>query len=405
MILDFFKICITGVILFLNNLWLAVFLTIAYFSAALWAYQHSKILKSLNVKLRNETDIHFKLTRDILKGIKWICISNSGIFHYKRYAENLEYVKRQTINRDEKAWKLSYVSTIMGYGWNIIFLGYSIWQLGLNKLILTKFMLFLSYSRIYTSGIANLFERYSGLQPIRVSVERVFQLVDKYENQEKEERKTVFPEKLEEIEFVDLTFCYGENTIIANLSKKVENKIVLITGKNGQGKSTLLNLMAGMLIPVKGDIFYNGISVCDIAVESMYCSLSYAFQDEMVFDMSIKDNILCFAGYETVTEESLLEVCKDVGILEDILSLEKQFDTQINEIRDFSFGQKKKILLARACLRPSQILLLDEPLEGLDKQSQELFIELLLRLANKKYIFISTHNPARFKCEKDIISL
>lgn len=195
------------------NLGLAIFLTIAYFSAALWAYQHSKILKSLNVKLRNETDIHFKLIRDILKGIKWICISNSGVFHYKRYAENIEYVKRQTINRDEKAWKLSYVSTIMGYGWNIIFLGYSIWQLGLNKLILTKFMLFLSYSRIYTSGIANLFERYSGLQPIRVSVERVFQLVDKYENQEKEERKTVFPEKLVEIEFVDLTFCYGNNGI------------------------------------------------------------------------------------------------------------------------------------------------------------------------------------------------
>ena len=398
-----FTVIITGILLFLLNFSLTFLLTIFCVMIAIFVFHYSKNLKKINFKLREENDEHFKLIRDIIRNMKYICVSNTGEFHYKRYAKNLDDVKESTIYRDKKAWKLGYWNSIFEYVWIIIFLCYNIGNLSNGNFSISYFMLYFSYSRMYSSGIDRILFQYSNLQQIIVSMERLFGLLKIYNIKEK--LKQEFPEKIENITIKNIDFSYDKNKVILSLNRKIEGKCILITGKNGVGKTTLLNLLSGLLVSKKGTVLYNNVPIEDIAIDRLYEFISYGIQGDMVFDISIKDNILSFPNGGNVSSEELKTICKKVGILDDILALDNKFDTQISEIRDLSFGQKKKILLARVFIKPSKIIFLDEPLEGLDIESQNSVINYIKQMSRTKYIFISTHKPEKFDFVEENISL
>lgn len=181
------------------------------------------------------------------------------------------------------------------------------------------------------------------------------------------------------------------------------NELSSIIGKNGSGKTTLLNILAALNITSKGNIYFNDISINDIAYESMQESITYYTQDDILFDQSIKDNILSFKNGNEVSSEALQDICMRLGILDDIFNLDDGFDTLLSEYKTLSLGQKKKLLFARAFLKPSQVLLLDEPLSGLDKLSQGIVLNMIEELKGKKTIIIATHRPELFSfCDKMI---
>lgn len=404
--INFIIIFVVGIILFVINMYLALVLTIILLIAAIFVYKYSKMLKQINEKLRNITDIHFTLTRDILKNLKYICLSNSGAFHTVRFKNNLNKVKDETLYRDKKAWLLGFFSTILNYLWIIIFLLGTILQLKQGNINITEFMLFFSYSRLYSTSITNLLTQYSNLQQLTVSVARAFQLLDQSKGESKNEKDKVwFPDKLISITIEDLSFSYEEQAIFRNLNYRITQSPVIISGKNGRGKTTLMNIIGGVLIPQCGTVKFNEIPIKNIQFQNLCDSISYAAQGDILFDMSIRDNLLSFGKSENIKEEEIYDICRKVGIFEDIIKLNKKFDTLISEIREFSFGQKKKMLLARACLRPSQIILFDEPLEGLDIQSQQLVVELIKELSTKKFVIVSTHKKEMFDFGKMHIAL
>lgn len=404
-VVDAFSICITGVFLCYNDVVLFSILSIFYIVLAAFSLKYSRMLKIINEELRQETDEHFKLSRDILKNAKYICLSNSNKMFLKKYSVNLELVKKKTINQEKKSWILGFVSSILGYSWIILYLAYSLIKMRSQEINIAEIMLFLSYSKIYTSGITSIFNSFANLQHVLVSVERVLQMQLSCKINRCKDEILSFPQQINKIEICNLEFAYGDNLIFSNLSYKITEKIILITGKNGTGKTTLLNLLVGMLNSSKGDIYFNGHPVSKISNESLFNGVTYACQGDVIFDMSIRDNILSFQGHESITDEVLFDICKRVGIFEDIISLKDGFETPVSEIRDFSYGQKKKIQLARVYLRPSEIILLDEPLDGLDKQSQILFMDLLAEISKQKFIFVATHKPDCYIGKKEIIVL
>ena len=215
------------------------------------------------------------------------------------------------------------------------------------------------------------------------------------------------PSALQTVELKALSYSYpdSDKEIIHSFSRTLHSGLVLLVGKNGSGKTTLLNLISGHLIPCSGDILLDGRSIREYSGDSLRKNTAYLTQNSLLFDMSIRDNLLSFSTAGQITEERMKEICSLVGILDDILLLPNGFDTMVSELRGFSVGQQKKLLLARTFLMPSAIVLLDEPLSGVDAASQKLIASYIEELAKEKPVFVSTHKPEQFEGQHDTMAL
>lgn len=207
-----------------------------------------------------------------------------------------------------------------------------------------------------------------------------------------------------EVTAKDLCFAYinGQN-ILENFNITLKRGGTLIIGCNGSGKTTLLNLLSGVIIPDSGTIFLDGVALDEIPYQEIQRGITFYSQDDILFEQTIKSNILSFKDSELITDIDVYDICERLNILQDIKALKNGFETLLSESRSLSFGQKKKILFARAFLKPSQMLILDEPLVGLDEISQKQVIEILKEVSQKKILIIATHKPDLFDfCDQKI---
>ena len=367
----------------------------------------TKELKKKNVTVREETDVHFKLARDILKNAKSIYLSDSIGFYLGKYNDNIDSVKRETVRRDRAVCGIGYLSSIMEHIWVIAFFFMSISLVSRNAMSTISFLLFYSFSKQFTSGCFGFISSVAGLQQTIVSVERVLSAkrgMD--ENKMEGSRQEEFPEVVHSVKFANLSFAYDESYRLCIYEIDIPaNSCNLLIGKNGAGKTTILNLLCGVLTPDSGDIFINKIKIQNIGIDNLRKSISHFSQDDVLLDFSIRDNILSFRGGEQVAHEALCDICSELEILDDIMELEHGFDTLLSEAKSLSYGQKRKILLARTFLKPSQILLFDEPLEGLDAQSKRAIVRQINHLVGKKTVFIATHEPEMFPYCDNVLHL
>ena len=400
-------ILISGVVLFYIDPIIAAGLTLFLVFWSFYVARYSQKLRAMHVELRTENDKHFKLIRDVLKNARYIYDSDASDYHASRYHTSIERVKELSIRADVKNWMLNLYNTILQYAWIIFFLIWGGRQLADGKLTVTAAVFFLLYSQRYSQSILSVLGSYAGLQQTVVSIDRVTALTESFIQDNAQEGSLELPSKLDSVELRDLSYSYPESEIetIHALSQKLPAGLVLLVGKNGSGKTTLLNLISGHLYPTGGEVLLNGIPLRDFTGDSLRKGTAYLTQDSLLFDMTIRENLLSFSSAEQITEERLWEICGLVGIAEDIRSLPKGFDSMVSELRDFSVGQKKKLLLARTFLKPSVLVLLDEPLSGVDVASQRLITEYIAELATQKPVFVSTHKPDQFHSPHETMSL
>ena len=395
MVISVFNIVVVGGLLLKIFVMPTVVLTCILLAISFIVRIYSVELKKMNVDLRAETDAHFKLSHDIIRGAKYITISNSKLFQLLRYNNNIDVVKEKTLLCNNKTWRIGYFSSIFDNVCTVVILTFGFFSIASGKIEPNEIVLFLSYSGIYRTNLTSLFEQYSRLQQIVVSVERVFMLQRYFDQKDAESDENTI-DNISSITIEQLSFSYGDKKVFDRYSQRFESNIILLEGGNGTGKTTLLNLIAGVQAANSGKILFNDLPMDSLSRAGIRKDISYVPQDDIVFDMSIRDNILCFLGGDAISEKQLLEVCDKVGILHDILALPYGFDTKISEIRDFSYGQKRKVLLARGFLKPSKLLLLDEPLEGLDAVSRELLVRLIEATSREKKVIIATHRHELF---------
>lgn len=397
------ELIVAAVIIFSIQPAIAGLLAVLLSLCAVFTAKYSKMLRKLYVRKRFESDVHFKLSRDIVKSAGNIIVSDASDFHFQRYSRNLEQLKQLTVHSDIKAWILKLCNTLFEYAWVFFVLLWGIGQILSGTLEMTYLVFFLLYSRKFCQGLLGLLNDYASIQESVISVNRVFDLEHRLSGSGNTVSGTPFPETVESLSLQDVSFSYpeGDKNIIRNFSGTFRPGLALVLGKNGSGKSTLLSLMSGVLFPTSGTVQYNGLPLTSFAPEQLFGSVAYLMQDAPLFDMSIRDNLLSFRKQSEIPEEELRQACSAVGILEDILALPDQFGTRISELRGFSTGQKKKILLARTFLQPSRIVFLDEPLAGIDDASKEKIVSCIERIAERKIVVVSTHMPELFprSCE------
>jgi ATP-binding cassette subfamily B protein len=201
------------------------------------------------------------------------------------------------------------------------------------------------------------------------------------------------PRITNDITFDRVTFGYdgNETPVLDNLSLKLNvGKTIAIVGPSGSGKSTLLNLILRLYVPDEGRLTIDGVDIRRVTRESLRKSMAVVFQENMLFNMSIRENIRL--GKEGATDEEVVEAAKKAEIHRYIMGLPEKYDTSVGERGDtLSGGQRQRIAIARAIVRDPSVLLLDEATSALDQTTEAAINKTLLKLAKGRTMIFSTH--------------
>ncbi len=194
------------------------------------------------------------------------------------------------------------------------------------------------------------------------------------------------------IEFKNVSFSYGENIpALRNTSMHIEaGKTVALVGHSGSGKSTLMNLILRFYDTCAGEIFIDGQEIKDITMKSLRKSISLVSQDIVLFNDTIKNNILY--GKTDATEEDIIHAAKMADAHDFIVEFPDKYETQIGQ-RGFrlSGGQRQRISIARAMLKNAPILLMDEATSSLDPASEREVQKALDTLMQDRTTLVIAH--------------
>jgi ATP-binding cassette subfamily B protein len=201
------------------------------------------------------------------------------------------------------------------------------------------------------------------------------------------------PRITNDITFDRVTFKYegSQTPVVDNLSLKLNvGKSIAIVGPSGSGKSTLLNLILRLYVPDEGRVTIDGVDIRRVTLDSLRRSMAVVFQENMLFNMSIRENIRL--GKEGATDEEVEEAAKKAEIHRFIMSLPQKYDTPVGERGDtLSGGQRQRIAIARAIIRNPSVLLLDEATSALDQTTEAAINRTLLKVAKGRTMIWSTH--------------
>ena len=195
------------------------------------------------------------------------------------------------------------------------------------------------------------------------------------------------------IKFDDVSFGYNNSQCIFenfNLEIKDKEKIALFS-PTGSGKSTLINLLARFWDTNSGSITIGDTDIKNLSEDTLRESMTTINQSPHIFNTTIRENLLL--ANRNATDDELYSALENVLLADHVKSLPKGLDTWTGELgRHLSGGQQKRLALARAFLQNKPILILDEPTEGLDKETEKLVFENLCILMQDKTVILITHN-------------
>ena len=196
---------------------------------------------------------------------------------------------------------------------------------------------------------------------------------------------------IQAIEIKDLTFTYedSENGVQHISLEAKRNSPIMLVGESGAGKSTIAHIIGGFLTAPKGAVVIDGLDVCDIDVEWWRHQIIYVSQHPHIMKGTLRD-VLSFGM--NVSDEEIIEACKEVQLLDVINRQQEGLDTIIGEGGlGLSGGERQRVALARAFLRKGQVLILDEVTAHLDVKTESIISSAIQRLMENKIVIIIGH--------------
>jgi len=270
----------------------------------------------------------------------------------------------------------------------------------------------------FTAFIAALFMMYApakklsrvnaDLQQAMAAGERVFEILDSHNEVQERPGAVAFPSFRQRIEFKDVRFAYGDDRDRATLDgvsfSVAAGQVLAIVGRSGAGKTTLVNLIPRFYDVTEGSICVDGVDLRAMTLASLRSQIGIVTQDTVLFDDTIAANIAY--GRPTATPDEIEAASRAAHAHEFIEQLGLGYDALIGERgQRLSGGQRQRIAIARAILRDSPILILDEATSSLDAESEMLVQNALVNLMRNRTSFVIAHRLSTVRRAHRIVVL
>lgn len=261
-----------------------------------------------------------------------------------------------------------------------------------GKLTAGQFVSFITALIMLYTPIKGLGNNAKSMTTSLCAMERVVSKLDKKSGIIDKPDAINFPDFKDKITFENINFEYKKDKpVLKNISFEVpKGETIALVGNSGGGKTTIVNLLPRFYKLKKGAIKIDGISINDIKLNDLRAHIAIVFQDNFLFEGTIRDNILL--GKLDATEAELHNAIKNSYLEDFINSLENGLDTQIGERGVLlSGGQKQRIGIARAFLKNAPILILDEATSALDNQAEHIVQQAIDNLMKDRTVFVIAH--------------
>ncbi len=353
----------------------------------------SSRLKESGVKYRAEFASFNAYFLDSIKGVKDIVLNNAGAEREKEVNRRSELLLKETkkmkhnSTRAAAATELTvslFISATLVVG--IVLVHFD--MLNLGKMIIGVVAVFGSFGPVIAISALP-----SNLTQTFASGDRVLNLLA--EKPAVNEVKNGENIEYENLNVSDLSFNYNEQTeVLRDIKMHAEKgEIIGIVGESGCGKSTFLKLLLRFWQKNGGEIAYNGIDVDKVNSENLLDNVTMVSQTTYLFDETIEDNLRI--AKPNATQGELEAACRLASVHDFIMTLPNGYKTQVGALGDnLSAGEKQRIGLARAFLKGSELILLDEPTSNVDSINEGIILKALKEQKSKKSIILVSHRES-----------
>lgn len=346
-----------------------------------------------------------KYIDDFWSTVKIAKVHSSEDFYYAKYDEattsllDLEYRMQRNWSLPQLIYRMAGILILVA----VVYAGYKFGQVPLASF----FILILLFARIFPqfTGINTDLNMIVTNIP---SVKLVLQLDEDFADTpfaRQENLPTIFLEK--EIRLDHLSFAYTDGEqLFAGFSETIPvRQITGILGESGRGKTTLIDLIAGLQSPRSGQVLVDGQPLEGKFLSAWKNSIGYLPQDAFFIDGTFRENLV-WDSRENISDEHILEVLDQVNALHLVQRFPEGLDASIaNYPYNFSGGECQRLALARVLLRKPQLLLLDEATSSLDADNEQIIMEVLSRLKQQVTIVFVTHRVSLLPWFDKVIKL
>lgn len=337
--------------------------------------------------MRSANDMNSSLV-EYVNGIQVIKAFNRSASSYGKYSESINYFHDSTMEWWSQCWfwnaaaRAVLPSTLLGT------LPVGAWLYMEGTLSLPVFLISLVVPLGFITPLMKVSEAMEQVSMIKGNLEQVTAFLKTPELVRPSE-----PVSLGErtYQFEDVHFGYKETEILHGISFQTKpGTMTAIVGPSGSGKSTIAKLMAGFWDVTSGSVRFGGQDIRQIPFEQLMGEISYVAQDNFLFDKSIRENIRM--GNPAATDEEVEDAAKAANCHDFIMQLEQGYDTLAGDAGDrLSGGERQRITIARAMLKPSSVVILDEATAYADPENEALIQQAISKLVAGKTLIVVAH--------------
>ena len=343
--------------------------------------------------------------KEVYEGHRLVKLSDTYALEMDRFKRINDGVSKMMIDMTKVTSMGTPLTQLIFMSGVALVLAFAMFQISQGVITMGDFVTFLAALLLLMPPLRNLAGVNSGFVMMAVAAESIFATLD--EADETDEGK------------VDLTTCKGD-FVFEHVSMRYPNTkrdavhefnlevkagdCIALVGLSGSGKSTLVHMIPRFWNPTKGRILLDGIDIRDLSLESLRRHIAIVSQDVMLFDDTIRNNVLY--GSPDATEAEVWKALEDASLADFVRTLPEGLDTLVGEGGSrLSGGQKQRLSIARAFLRNAPILILDEATSALDSENEMKIKGALVSLMKGRTTFMVAHRFSTIEHATKIVAM